>query len=127
MLCPNDSLPRITGDNMVNSEYVKDISKGISKTPLKQILEPGTTPRRYEPEGGVSRLNAKIHKESKHMDTYGNLPFSFRKPLKPKGRNAYVMCDKCGHVIFASSITVGMICRSCGEYSSVTEVEPDEC
>ena len=111
---------------MANSEYVKDISKGISTTPLKQILEPGTTPRRYEPEGGVNRLNSRIHKESKYMDSHGNLPFSFRKPLKPKGRNAYVMCDNCGHVIYASSITVGMICRSCNEYSSVTEVELNE-
>ena len=110
----------------MNNEFIKDISKGAMKDSFKQLLEPGVTPRRYEPEGGVNKLRERIHRESKQVDSHSNLPFSFRKPLKPMGRNAYVMCDKCSHVIYASSITVGMICRSCGEYSSVTEVEPNE-
>lgn len=109
----------------MNNEFIKDLSKGLSKNTINQELSPGSTPRRYEPASGVAKHNARIHKESKYADTHKNLPFSFRKPPKPIGRNAYVQCDNCGKVFPASTATVGVICKSCGKFSTVTEVEID--
>lgn len=85
-------------------------------------LRPGVTPRRWEPECGVRKLNERIHKESKMADDYKKLPFSFRKPPKAMGRNTVLVCDSCGATVGGTSATVGVICRSCGKFSSVTEV-----
>lgn len=85
-------------------------------------LRPGATPRRWEPEGGVGKLNERIHKESKFADNHKKLPFSFRKPYKDKGRPVLVQCDNCGKVIYGTSITVGVICSSCNKFSTVSEV-----
>ena len=109
---------------MVNSEYIKDLKKGISQEPLRQEL-PAGSPRRYEPEGGVGKHNERIHRESRYADHHKNLPFTFRKPPKPMGRSAYVQCDNCGHITCASTITVGMICKECGKFSAVSEVDLD--
>jgi hypothetical protein len=86
-------------------------------------LRPGSTPRRWEPECGVRKLNERIHKESKFADDYKNLPFSFRKPPKGMGRRTALVCDNCGAYISGTSATVGVICRSCNKFSSVTEVD----
>jgi hypothetical protein len=102
----------------------RDVSKALAKEPLKQVLPPGT-PRRWEPEGGVQRHNERIHRESKYADTHKDLPFTFRKPPKAKGRNTYVQCDNCGYITSGSTATVGMICPECNKYSSVTEVVDD--
>lgn len=110
---------------MVNSEFVKDLTRRITKESLNQELPPGSTSRRYEPEGGLKRHNERIHRESKYTDDNKNLPFSFRKPLKPKGNSTYVRCDNCGHIISATTATVGIICNECKKFSSVTEVELD--
>ncbi len=85
-------------------------------------LRPGATPRRYEPKEGVKNLNERIHKESKQMDSHNNLPFSFRKPHKPKGRPSLVQCVNCGEVTYGSTATVGIICKKCNKFSSVSEV-----
>jgi len=85
-------------------------------------LRPGAMPRRFEPEIGVGKLNEKIHKESKFADTHKNLPFSFRKPLKAKGRSAVVKCDNCGKLSHGNSTTVGIICSGCKKFSTVSEV-----
>ena len=85
-------------------------------------LRPGVTPRRWEPEGGVGKLNERIHRESKQADTHKNLPFSFRKPYKQLGRNSVIRCNNCGNVTYGSSATVGIICKKCNEFSTVTEV-----
>jgi ribosomal protein S27E len=110
---------------MVNSEFIKDVKKGLEKNKINQVLDPGVTPRRYEPNGGISRHNNRIHKESKYADEYKNLPFSFRKPPKAKGRPTYVKCDNCGHITSGSSVTVGIICKECNTFSTVTEVVLD--
>ena len=109
----------------MNEQFVKDVAKGVESTPLNQVLSPGSTSRRYEPNGGTKRHNERIHRESKYADDHKNLPFTFSKPYKPKGVTTYVKCDNCGHVVSATSVTVGMICKECNKFSSVTEVEID--
>jgi len=108
----------------MNEQFVKDIAKGVQQSKIQQELPPGS-PRRFEPEEGVRKLNERIHKESKTADDWKNLPFSFRKPLKPMGRSMAVSCDNCGHVTYGTTATVGMICKSCNEFSTVTEVQFD--
>ena len=106
---------------MANSELVKDITKDIKNTTIRQELPPGT-PRRYEPDMGVGKHNKRIHKESRYTDTYKNMPFSFRKPPKPIGKSVAVKCDNCGDIKYGTTATVGIICNACGKFSSVTEV-----
>jgi hypothetical protein len=108
----------------MNEQFERDIAKHIKKTPLDQELPPGS-PRRYEPKGGVNNHNARIHRESKVSDSK-NLDFTFRKPLKSKGRSAYIECDNCGYTTSATTATAGIICPECHEFSTVTEVVDDE-
>jgi len=85
-------------------------------------LRPGVTKRRWEPEEGISKLNKRIHKESKFADDHKNLPFSFKKPQKSLPRTTAVSCDNCGNIVYGTRITVGVVCRSCGKFSTVSEV-----
>lgn len=85
-------------------------------------LRPGVTPRRWEPEEGVKKLNERIHRESKYADDNKNLPFSFSKPKKARASSTALSCDNCGNISYASRITIGVICRSCGKFSTVSEV-----
>ena len=109
----------------MNKQFIKDLQKKVSKNKIDQELHPGETPRRYEPTLGLRKHNERIHKESKNTDDYKNLQFTFRKPPKSKGIPAYVMCDNCGNVSHATSITVGIVCKKCKKFSSVTEVVCD--
>jgi DNA-directed RNA polymerase subunit RPC12/RpoP len=84
-------------------------------------LSPGSTPRRWEPEGGVRKHNERIHRESNFADQYKNLPFSFSKPRK-SGRKEYMACTNCGHIVHLSVNTVGIICNECKTYNEVKEV-----
>ena len=111
---------------MVNSEFIKDVKKGIEKTKVNQVLEPGTTPRRYEPEGGVAKHNQRIHKESRYADEYKNLPFKFRKPPKPMGRTTYMICDNCGKPYRGNTATYGIICNNCHKFSTVSQVTEEQ-
>lgn len=106
---------------MVNSNFKKDLGKVMNNTPLCQELPAGSSPRRYEPEQGVRKHNERIHRESRHADEHKNLPFTFRKPPKPVGRNLYIQCNNCGHVTNGSTKTVGIICAECKKFSSVSE------
>lgn len=108
----------------MNEQFIKDVKKVAQKTPIKQELPPGA-PRRYEPEIGVGKHNRRIHKESRYADTHKNLPFTFRKPQKPIGRNATVQCDSCGYIISGTTATVGMICPGCSKFSTVSEYNFD--
>lgn len=81
-------------------------------------LSPGSTNRRWEPEGGVKKHNERIHRENK-VDK--NLPFSFSKPQRPK-KSKKARCTKCGHITFVPKNTVGMICFNCKKYATVEEV-----
>lgn len=109
----------------MNKQYFKDLAKSVNKEPIKQVLEPGVTPRRYDPVAGVKKHNERIHKESRYVDEHKKLPFSFRKPSKPIGKTTYIMCSNCGNVSIGTTATVGIICKSCGKFSSVTEVSYD--
>lgn len=109
----------------MNKNFEKAVKRYVKQTPLNQELSPGTTGRRYEPNGGVQKHNARIHRESKIADQKG-LDFSFRKPPKPKGRSAYVKCDNCGYITSGTTATVGIVCPECKNFSTVSEVEDDE-
>lgn len=89
-------------------------------------LRPGATPRRWEPECGIKKHNERIHKESKFADNNKNLPFTFRKPPKPVSRNVTLVCDNCGAYISGTKATVGVICKSCNKFSTVSEVCYDD-
>lgn len=111
---------------MVNDQLVKDMTKALVNSDLggSRELEPGATPRRYEPNGGINKHNERIHKESAQMDKNGNLPFSFSKPYTgSKARPATVQCDNCGAFHSGNVNTVGIVCRTCNTYSSVSPVE----
>ena len=84
-------------------------------------LDPGVTPRRYIPDGGISKLRSKIHKESKFADDHKNLPFKFSKPKK-SGRKKIIECCNCGKISQVGINTVGIICSCCKKYTSVKEV-----
>lgn len=104
----------------MNKRFVKDVSKVIDSTQVGE-LSPGSTERRYEPEGGIRKHNERIHRESKQFDNHGNLPFTFSKPKKLSS-SKYVECSNCGHIARVQKATVGMICSECKTYSSVKEV-----
>jgi len=105
----------------MNEQLERDIARHVKNTPLDQELSPGSTPRRYEPTGGVNKHNARIHRESEVSDQK-NLDFNFRKPPKPVGRSAYVQCDNCGYMTSATTATAGIICPECKKFSTVTGV-----
>jgi hypothetical protein len=107
----------------MNNEFIKDLTKGVINSDVgKQELTPGVTGRRYDPHGGVAQHNARIQRESKCMDTYGNLPFTFSKPKKDS-RSKFVKCTNCGTIKYVNKTTVGIICSSCKVYAAVQEVD----
>lgn len=85
-------------------------------------LSPGTVGRRTIPEGGEKKLRDRIHKESKAMDKYGNLPYSFSKPKKNK-RQSIFECENCGNIIQAPVNTVMIICSNCKNAVEVKELK----
>ena len=111
----------------MNKQVINDISKAVKKSGLggSQELTPGSTPRRYEPEGGVAKHNARIHRESDYVDKHKNLPFSFSKPPKV-AKSKVIQCKKCDYVTVANKNTIGMICPQCKEYVRIEEVEVNE-
>jgi len=106
----------------MNNEFIKDVAKNISKSEIKQELSPGEVGRRYEPEEGVAKLNNRIHRESAYADSHKNLPFKFNKAYRSSGRNTYVRCDNCGNISVGTTITVGIVCKNCKQFSTVSEV-----
>ena len=107
----------------MNQQLTNDITRAVKNTEINQVLTPGSVGRRYEPKEGVKAHNERIHKESKFVDDHKKLPFSFRKPSKSKGRNVLVACDNCGNITSGTTVTVGIVCRTCGKFSKVHEVE----
>lgn len=107
----------------LNEQYKNDCQKGLlADKGTEQILSPGTTDRRWVPPGGLKKHNEKIHRESRRTDHYKKLPFSFSKPSRPKGPSTCVKCNNCGHIISATTVTVGIICPACHKFSLTTEV-----
>jgi len=75
-------------------------------------LSPGSTPRRWIPEGGEQKLRDKIHRESKFTDDHKNMPFSFSKPPKSKSQR-WFRCLGCGHETSAPKNTIMIVCKKC--------------
>jgi len=84
-------------------------------------LTPGSTPRRWVPEGGEQRHREKIHRESKFADDNKNLPFSFSKPYKPK-KHDWFECIECGYVLSAPKNTVMIGCKRCSKATKVERI-----
>ncbi len=105
---------------MVNSVLQNDIKRHLNKQTISTEL-PAGTPRRYEPSLGINKHNERIHSETAYNDKYKNLDFSFSKPKKEK-RLITKLCGNCEKPVSVASNCVGIICRSCGKYSNVTEV-----
>jgi formylmethanofuran dehydrogenase subunit E len=106
----------------MNNEFKKDIAKAIkNNSNIKQELTPGSTDRRYEPNSGLKKHREKIHRDSKFADNNKSLPFSFRKPIKPK-KSKLIKCSNCGNISNANTNTVGIICSNCNKFSAVEEV-----
>ncbi len=107
---------------MVNSVLQGDIKKHLAKTTISTELAPGS-PRRFEPAEGVSNLNKRIHKESKFVDKYKDLPFSFGKPQFDKTKKRILkLCGNCESPVYVATNCVGVICRKCNTYANVKEV-----
>ena len=87
-------------------------------------LSPGSMGRRTLPEGGERRLRDKIHRESKEMDKYGNLPYSFSKPKKHKKQSLFE-CENCGHITYAPKNTIMIVCSECKEAAKVKEIKDE--
>lgn len=81
-------------------------------------LDPGSTGRRWEPEGGIKKHNERIHRESRIVDSHKNLPFKFSKPKKSK-KHVLMKCKRCNHIVSLQKNSVGMICPKCKKYSNV--------
>lgn len=88
-------------------------------------LAPGSTPRRWIPEGGVRKHNERIHRESKYADDNKNLPFTFSKPKKGKKTDDFG-CAECGRVFSASVSTVMVVCPDCKKVTKAVRITEDE-
>lgn len=84
-------------------------------------LSPGSTGRRWIPDGGEKKHRQRIHRDSQFADKYKNLPFSFSKPRRNK-RHKDVRCSGCLVVFNTPVNTVGIVCPECKKYCSVEEI-----
>jgi hypothetical protein len=111
---------------MVNVDaIIKDTVKKVKSAPSDfGELSPGTTGRRYEPEGGVGKHNERIHRESRYVDEYKNLPFTFSKPKRAL-RAVYYKCPDCEYIHRGNINTYGLICPECHKFVILEEVETD--
>ena len=110
---------------MVNEAFKSDLNKFVADTTVSTELTPGT-PRRYEPEVGVAKHNARIHKETSFVDKHKKLEFSFTKPTFSGIKKTVVkLCSNCNAEVFVHTNAVGVICRACGKYASLKEVTID--
>jgi len=85
-------------------------------------LSPGSTPRRWIPEGGEQKHREKIHRESKFAEDHKNLPFSFSKPPRNKKHEAFE-CIECGNTIWAPINTIMCVCSCCNKATKVERIK----
>lgn len=83
-------------------------------------LSPGSTPRRWIPEGGLQKHREKIHRESKIADDYKKLPFTFSKPPR-RVKHRWFECIECGRLLEAPVNTVMCACPVCKKVTKVRE------
>jgi len=83
---------------------------------------PGSTKRRWVPEGGEKKLREKIHRESKFADDHKDLPFTFSKPTKNKKHDLFE-CVECGTIISAPTNTIMCVCSCCSKATKVERIK----
>jgi hypothetical protein len=101
------------------AEFKIDGNLGIGE------LSPGSTGRRWQPEGGMRKHKERIDRDSRYADHNMNLPFTFSKPRRP-GRKHYMKCPKCDSIVYVSVNTIGIICNNCNSYVNLEEVQMSE-
>lgn len=72
---------------------------------------------------GTKKYKEMIDRDSKRLDKYGNLPFTFSKPPKrtrPR-EDIFHVCELCQHISLVSKFRVGQTCPGCCKYTSVNE------
>lgn len=105
---------------MINETFIKDLNKHVTSSQVSTELPPGS-PRRYDPIDGLSKHNARIHRESAYADKYKNLPYTFSSPTKSKTLTKK-LCSNCDNEVIVHHNCVGVVCTLCGKYSSVKEI-----
>jgi len=88
-------------------------------------LSPGSTPRRWLPDGGERKLRERIHRESALTDKYKDLPFKFSKPTHNKPSNIF-KCSECDYLFFAPKNTILVICSNCKKLTKAEKIEGKE-
>ncbi|KKN18203.1 hypothetical protein LCGC14_0958030 [marine sediment metagenome] len=84
-------------------------------------LSPGSTGRRWIPEGGERKHREKIHRETKFADDHKNLPFELSSPPR-RGKHMLYKCVGCGYVLSARKNTVMVACPDCKKATKVVEI-----
>ena len=87
-------------------------------------LDPGSTKRRWIPDGGLNNHRDKIHRESKFVDDYKNLPFSFSKPQRNK-KTVLFKCIECGRYLYAPINTFMCGCPVCKKATKVERIKDE--
>ena len=87
-------------------------------------LSPGSTPRRWVPEGGERKLREKIHRESKFADDHKKLPFTFSKPSR-RTRDTMFKCVECGRILSAPINTIMCSCPVCEKATRVERINDE--
>ncbi len=85
-------------------------------------LSPGSTPRRWIPEGGERKHRERIHRESKIADDHKNLPFQFSKPPMTK-KQTWFKCAECSREFSASVNTIMYACPDCKKATRVERIK----
>lgn len=80
-------------------------------------LSPGSTPRRWIPEGGIKKHVDKIRRESKIADAK-KLPFTFSKPPR-RVKHQWFECVVCGRELEAPINTIMCVCPVCKKVTKV--------
>jgi len=70
---------------------------------------------------GTKKYKEWIDRESRQLDKFGNLPFTFGKPAKKTQarRDVLFQCG-CGLITAVSKNTCGIECGKCKKYQSIT-------
>ena len=84
------------------------------------------SPNREAPnkqERGSKKYKKMIDRDSKNVDRWKNLPFTFSKPPKRTRPREDILhlCDHCEHVSLVSKNRAGQSCRGCKKYTSVNK------
>lgn len=93
---------------------------------FKRFSSREDSPNREAPNShsrGSKKYKEMVHKKTKELDKYRNLPFQFSKPPKrtQRRRDVYFQCANCDEVHAVNKYTKGIVCGNCKSYQSVVE------